>query len=219
MKNVKIYQKTISKIMACALSIVLSASLTGCAKKMQCNIKEPHAQKYVDDKGFVAYYQSEYEFVNNYKWTDDFRYLNNDFKEKQDFLEKNNLLLIADNVSPIKSVVEVSNDYIEYEYGYTMTFFLPISSGKTTIFMPIISTRIGYSKDSNVERKTGKVRDAHYVYYGYRIAKENGKWQAEKSNASDNLFNINSEYPYFKRDDFCQVIYSEVYDMPKTLTK
>ena len=64
MRNLKIYKS--------AIPIVLGASLalTGCNKKMDCQVEGEHAHKYVTESGFETYRNSEYEHLGNLTWTD-----------------------------------------------------------------------------------------------------------------------------------------------------
>lgn len=217
MNKIIVYKKTMSRIAVCVLSLVLSATLTSCTKKMDCNVKEPHAQKYVDDEGFLAYYQSENEFLNGYTWTEDVRFLDEEAIELQKFLEENRLLLIADNKDKIKTTIEGNNSHLEYEYEYSTMMMFPVMIGKIMYSIPMTTNHTAYSIDSSIEGKTGKVRGVTYEYYGYRVKKQNGKWLLEKSEPVEDLLDISGEYEYFKKEDFCQTVYGEPFEIPKTL--
>ena len=69
MKNLKL-KKKITSICLLSATITLS-SLSGCAKKMDCDIETEHAHKYVSEEGYFMYKDSEYETKDDMTWTDE----------------------------------------------------------------------------------------------------------------------------------------------------
>ena len=96
MKNFKL-TKRIASIYLLSTTITLS-SLSGCVKKMDCDIQYDHAHKYVSDEGFYMYKDSEYETKDGMSWTNNITYLNNEIET----LDKFDLLKIDDNIEALE---------------------------------------------------------------------------------------------------------------------
>ncbi len=63
--------------------------------------------------------------------------------------------------------------------------------------------KTNWTLDPNHDDLTGRVREYSTKYYGYKIVNNSvDNRQIEKSMASDNIFDIASDYPYFRLEDY-----------------
>lgn len=187
-------------------------SLSGCNKKMDCDIDYDHMHKYVSEEGFITFKDSEYEKDCGMYWTDEVVTAN----EEQERMDLFDLLKIEDNQNSLEEATKNDFPYIEYEYKYTTRSIIRI--GKHT--RVIHHHKKAFTKDSNHSNLTGYVREVTYQYMGYKIKKdEDGNLQVFSSGLVDNLFDIKDEYPYFKLDDYKQKIYSKKYQRAKVNVK
>ena len=210
MKNFKLTKK-IASIYLLTTSIALT-SLTGCAKKMDCDVTYDHAHKYVSDEGFFTYKESEHETKNNMHWTDNISYINSEVE----ILDKFNLLKIKDNINVLEE--EMSNDtpYIEYEYSYIYPTFIEFGKPHISIF----GTGYDFTTDKERSDLTGMVRDVNYKYRAYKIVtNKKGKQKLEESELVDDITTIKDEYPYFKLSDYKEKVYSYTYELGKVKEK
>lgn len=210
MKNLKLTKK-ITGICLLSTTIAIS-SLSGCAKKMDCDIETEHAHKYISEEGYFTYKDSEYEIKDDMSWTDEITDMNSEVEA----LDKFDLIKIDDNLEALEK--EMSNDkpYIEYEYSYLYTTF--ISTGKSLI--PISHTGYDYTTDKNYGSLTGYVRDVDYKYRSYKIiTTKKGVQKIEESELVDDITTIKDEYPYFKLSDYKEKVYSKPYELGKVMEK
>ena len=210
MKNLKLTKK-ITSICLLSATITLS-SLSGCAKKMDCDIETEHAHKYVSEEGYFMYKDSEYETKDDMTWTDETIALNSEIET----LDKFDLLKIDDNIEALEQEMSKDLPYIEYQYSYSYTTY--IKSGK--ILIPIHHTGYAYTTDKNHGRLTGKARDVNYKYRAYKIVTtKKGKQKIEESELVDDITTTKEEYPYFKLSDYKEKVYSDSYKLVKVMKK
>lgn len=188
-----------------SLSLILATSLSGCCKKMECDVEYSHVHKYVNDDGFMTYRDSEYETEGNLFWTNNVEDITDDFKD----LDRFNLLKIEDNIIALENSTKNDLDYMEYEYKHRYTTYSRV--GKITV--PISHTSKKFTTDSNHSNLTGRVRGVSYKYRAYRIVtNEDGDKEIESSDLVDDIMFINEDYPFFKLDDYKVKIYSDAYE-------
>ena len=155
MRNLKIYKS--------AIPIVLGASLvlTGCNKKMDCQVEGEHAHKYVTESGFETYRNSEYEHLGNLTWTDTTKENTDEINALTNF----NLIRIDENEKIIEENTKSDLPYIEYEYKYHYT--TPVMIGKVWTHIPHTGYR--FTTDKTHNNLTGNVRDVTYKYQAYKL--------------------------------------------------
>lgn len=208
-KNLKAYKRTLSFLIAGTITLT---GLSGCTKKMDCDIEYDHMHKYVSEDGLETYKDSEYEYDNKMHWTNEIIKANKEQKQMDQF----DLLKIEDNKIVLEKVTKSDLPYIEYEYKYTKRRFIRVRKHTRVIH----SHRKDFTKDPNHQNLTGYVRDVIYQYMGYKIGKDGeGNLQIFSSGLVDNLFDVKDEYPYFKINDYKQKVYSEKYEMAKVKVK
>lgn len=204
------------KLLLGALAFSLVGT-TGCGKKADCNIEDPHAHLYTNEEGYTRYINKEYIKYEGYIRSDD--YINIEGQEElYKFLDKKNILKIEDNLDVILSKQEQNQDYIEYRYSYT--YYQPISHSYTVnkstyiyyTYKPM--TRYSWTSDPNHRNLTGEQRLCHYVYTAYKIDKnEKGKYVLIPSNEVDNIKEVMDEYPYIKEKYYKIVNPKNGYDL------
>lgn len=207
-KNSEYYKK----LKASALAILTAVSMSGCAKKVDCDVKVPHQHRYVNSEGFERYISSEYEEKSGYKRTDDYISYTLDNKKIVGFIEKNGLMRLNDNIELINLLAKNQNDYMEYRYSYTYMQPIPhytkIGKVTTVTYTYVPVTRYSWTSDPNHGRLTGETRICHYKYYGYKIVvNEKGKYELIKSELVDDINTIINEYPYIKAKYYIVVNY------------
>lgn len=210
MKNFKLTKK-ITSICLLSTTITLS-SLSGCAKKMDCDIETEHAHKYVSEEGYFMYKDSEYETKDDMTWTDETIALNSEIET----LDKFDLLKIDDNLEALEENMSKDIPYIEYQYRHT--YYTHTKVGKTHISTP--HTRHRYTTNKDHSRLTGKVRDVNYKYRAYKIVtNKKGKKELKEIELVDDITTIKDEYPYFKLSDYKEKVYSDPYELGKVKEK
>ena len=186
-----------------ALAVVMAASMTGCGKKADCDVKGSHAHLYKNEKGYVRYIDKEYLTYEGYSRNE--QYVDIEGNEAlYKFLDKKDLMKIEDNLDLILAIQEENQDYTEYRYKYTYMQPIPhimrVGKVTTTYFTYIPHTRYSWTKDPNHSRLTGETRECHYVYVAYKIEKdEDGKYVLIPSADVDDLRDVMEEYPYIKK--------------------
>lgn len=194
------------KLVALVLSGTTVLTLAGCNKKMDCDVEEIHAHRYVSDVGFEGYLNSEYA-------TEDYGYLNwtdtiGEVNDEVNIMTKFDLLKIEDNLEQIEEDTKNDLPFVEYEYKHSYTSMIP--AGK--VMVPVRHTDYRFSDDSNVSNATGMVRDVEYKYKGYRVGvNTDGDLELQESPLVDSLEDIKDDYPYFKVSDYKQTVKSEKY--------
>lgn len=206
MRNLKIYKS--------AIPIVLGASLalTGCNKKMDCQVEGEHAHKYVTESGFETYRNSEYEHLGNLTWTD----TTTENTDEINALTNFNLIRIDENEKIIEENTKNDLPYMEYEYKYHYT--TPVRIGK--VWTHISHTGYRFTTDKTHNNLTGNVRDVTYKYQAYKlVVNDKGKIEKVASELADDLNDIKDKYPYISLDDYKQKVYSEKRKLEKTNIK
>lgn len=183
-----------------ATSILLYSYYT---KTVDCDVEEPHAHYYTNQNSFDKYITGERENVWGWKHTDDYIPIDKEQEALINFQNKNNLFKISDNQDKIKEIVGSQNDYTEYRYKYRWLQLMPLTVGKTRMFIPLWHT--GHSWTTNPERGglTGETREVSKVYYGYKIARdENDKLSVVQSEMVDNFYDLPEDMVYIKSNFF-----------------
>ncbi|MBP3634841.1 MAG: hypothetical protein J6J17_00060 [Bacilli bacterium] len=212
-------KKRLKRLKYAALSLALVTSLTGCGKKADCEIKEDHAHLYTNDEGYCRYIMDkEYLKYEGYERNDDYILITEDEKSLYKFFDKNNLLLIEDNIDTILQNQAENKDYIEYRYSYIYNQPIPnyMLIGKETYlyYTYITTTMYSWTRDANHANLTGEQRKCHYVYTAYKIEKdENGKFVLIPSEPVDDIRKVMEEYPYIKEKYYKIVDLENGYDL------
>lgn len=203
MKNLEI--KNAFLPIALGSTIILSTiTNTGCIKKMDCSIEEEHYHKYVSEEGFETYFDSEYEKKKGLFWTEE----TVSPRKELEVMDQFALIKTEDNLEALEDATKEDLPYTEYEYKYTKWKKRKI--GDHTYRYPI--TKYDFTEDKEHSRLTGYVRDVEYKYQGYRVGEsKRGKSIIIESELVDDLADIKEEYPYFKRSDYKQKVYSKKY--------
>ena len=200
MKNLKL---NIKKFLALSgISLVL-VSTAGCGKKADCDIKDYHAHKYVNNDGYCRYIDSEYLTYDGYERQDDYEYLNPIEKDYNKFLKSKRILRIEENIDAIQRAQEKNKDFLEYRYAYTYLMPVPIvhSTGKTSFitYMYVPTTHYRWTSDPNHSRLTGETRVCHYVYASYKIEKnEKGKFVLIQGPENQDIISTRKDYPFIQ---------------------
>ena len=180
--------KKSKKFLTGCMTILLSGAL-GCAGSAECNIKEEHAHKYQNGNGYVTYYNSEKLSKNGFNRDSDYILINENEKQELDFLSKNNLIKICDNVEQIENLKEEYSNYDHIEYYYSYTSFIPVYNGKFVTIIPIVHS--GWTLDKDKMGVTTETRTCHYTFrsYSYNYGNLNSK-------TSDDIIETMNEYPF-----------------------
>lgn len=102
------------KIRKQILPFALAATLSGCNKKMDCDIDYHHMHKYISEEGFETYKDSEYETDCDMNWTKEIIKPNKEQKEMAKF----DLLKIEDNKKALEKDTKNDLPYVVYEYKH-----------------------------------------------------------------------------------------------------
>lgn len=200
MKNFKI--NTIRGIITFML-VSMPATITGCAKTVECDVNGTHAHLYTNDDGYVRYLEDEHEKVKGFDRTDTYIELTKEEENFYKFLQKFDLMSISDNLETLIEEQLANQDYQEYRYSYPIMTPIPhiVSNGKTTYtyFTYVPGTAHTWTDDPNHGNLTGTERTVHFVYQAYKITVDaKGNYQLEASEYVDDLRDIMEEYPYIK---------------------
>ena len=220
MRNLKLNLKKLLALGGVALVLMTT---TACSKKADCNVEGYHAHRYVNDKEYVRYIDTEYMDYEGYARQEDYIELDDSQKDLYKFLDKRNLLRIDDNIDTIRASQESNEDYIEYRYAYTYLMPIPIvhSTGKSTFITYIIvpQTHYSWTRDENHSRLTGETRLCHYEYTSYKIEiDEHGKYVLIPSTNHEDIISTKDEYPYILENyykvinltDGCEASYEDM---------
>ena len=170
-----------------------------------CNIEEPHAHKYINDKGFTRYISGEKKRTWGYERCEDYIYLPEKDQELLEFLNRKGLLRIVDNETKIKRDQSRLMGYYEYQYEYEEMHQTPIYSGsgkdQTVTYITTWTTEYDWTRDITHDDLTGYRRWCYYLYTSYKVSKnEKGKYVLEKNSESKDIISTKDEYPYIKED-------------------
>lgn len=123
-------------------------------------------------------------------------------------MEQFTLIKTEDNLKALEEATKEDLPYTEYEYKYIKWQSRKI--GDSTYRYPV--TKYDFTDDKEHSNLTGYIRDVEYKYQGYRVGEsKRGKGAIIESELVDNLNDIKEEYPYFKRSDYKQKVYSKKY--------
>lgn len=208
-KKLKIRKQILPFALAGTITLT---TLSGCNKKMDCDIDYHHMHKYISEEGFETYKDSEYETNCDMNWTKEITKPNKEQKEMAKF----DLLKIEDNKKALEKDTKNDLPYVVYEYKHR--YSTPIRVGKITTYAWHTSYKL--TTDANHSNLTGYVRDVSFKYRGYKIGKdEDGNLCIFSSGLVDNLLDIKEEYPYFKISDYKEKLYSKKQEKPKGKVK
>lgn len=172
---------------------------------MPCDVEESHAHYYVNDDNIGRYVVSEKSFIWGLNRLDDYILVNEEEKKLLEFINKKNLYSIADNKEAIDNITVNQVDFKEYRYSYHYIVPSPVtySDGKNVYVLYNYVPMTGYSwtSDSSKEDLTGEERICHYVYYGYKLTKnDKGDYELEKSEPVDSIAELPENYDYIEED-------------------
>lgn len=176
------------------------STLSGCSEQAVCEVNTSHIHMYVDDDGFITYFNDEHLNIEEFNRSADYVLIDDSQVELYNFIKMNRLIPIEDNIETIKNIEENNQDYLEYRYSYIYTIPIVHRVGKVT-YTTLMPT-IGYSWTTNPEhsRLTGDTRICHYKYYGIHVYKnEKGKYVKEYSNYVDSIDDLDSRFTYIER--------------------
>ncbi len=175
-------------------------------KKADCHVNGYHAHKYVNPDGLVRYLPIENLSYQGYRRCDEYLTLYEDQKDIVDFLVRNRLLEIQDNIDLIRREQETNKDYIEYRYKYEDTLLLPMIIGKTTMLIPQTTEEYAWTRNPNHYGLTGRTRTRHFIYTSYKIeVDERGRLTLVENPEDQDIISTMDEYPFIK-EDFCKAI-------------
>ena len=200
--NEKNGKKKIKNIVIAGLIIANLLTFSGCSKNAPCDVRGNHAHYYVSDDAFGRYIVSEKGTVSGLNRSDDYIPVNKEETELLEFINKKGLYRIDENKQAISNVTKRRQDFVEYRYRYYYLLPMPIvqynlkSTYVTYTYIPMV----GYSWTTDTSRElTGEKRVCHYVYYGYKIIKnEKGAYELVKSAPVDDLSELPDGYDYIK---------------------
>jgi len=208
--NFKKNKINLKNIIVAGMLVTSMLFYSGCAKTVDCDIKESHAHYYVNEDFLDKYIISEKEHIGNWYRTDNYINVTDDMEKLIEFENDEDLFRISFNKDKIDEITSEHTDYVEYRYKYTWLQAIPHFNynGKTTTVWYTYIPQTGYSwtDNPNHSRLTGEQRVVHYVYYGYKVVKnEKGKYELVKSDMVDNLSELSDEYYYIKEDFYKKV--------------
>lgn len=170
---------------------ILATSLTGCtSNKRKCEVIDTHAHMYVNDEGLVRYVISEKNTLDGYEKSYNYREVSEKESSLYDFMKKNGLLRIDENMDIVLAKQDLNKPFTIYEYSYYS--FSRVGS----------STHYSWTNDSEHDKLTGKEKDIHYIYQAFRIDKdENGNYILVPSPLVEDINEVSEDYPYI-RDNY-----------------
>ncbi len=208
--------------------------------KSDCKIEEDHYHFYANGTTKILL-KSEKEYVGNYKKLDSYVKASKELDDEIDFMNKNNLARLEDNIEFIQKYMEKQEEDYLYEYEYyedEIAYYLNhnsritfsnketitqidangLSLRKTIPTTPVFKkvAKKAYSKDENVINKTG-VEKLFRPIYTFQKRKSDNSLETEKKSVYS-LDELPEEYKYYDRDNFCSKICEEK-EKEKTLNK
>lgn len=201
--NEKKGKKILKNTIIGGLIITNILSFSGCAKNVPCDIQGNHAHYYINDEYIGRYIVSEKSSISGLNRLDNYIFVDEKEEGLLEFINENDLFKIDDNKNAINNITDNQMDYKEYRYSYYYTMSMPVlhTNGKNTYVTCNYIPTIGYSWTSNPNKEnlTGEERDCHYVYYGYKIIKnDNGDYELVKSKPVDSITELPEGYDYIK---------------------
>lgn len=201
------------KVAIAGLLASISLWMTGCAETIDCNIAELHVHKFESSSSFDTYSSSEKEYLftlggDFFYRTDEYVLIDEEEKELLEFEKKYGLFRISDNKDVIDELISYQDDFILYEYEYTQK--RQVRVGKVVSFRNEIKTDL--TNDSNRDSLTGNTKIGHYVYWGYKIVRnEKGKLKVVASECVNSLEELSPEYIYIGKE-FYKVVDLESFE-------
>ena len=182
--------------------LALSALLSGCGKKSECQIPTRHVHKYTkqinNDITIEKYLDSEYLNERGYNWNEDYVEINKYDEQLYELLEDNGLFEGVVNWKYLYNLMATHYDYLEFYYEYTETVTHTTVDGDGNVSTyTTLETRSGWTNDPYDRDNTGDVRLYHHKYYGYRVVYKDGKYKLERSPLVDDIRQIIYDYQYF----------------------
>ena len=198
-----------SKITVLGILLVSGMLLfSGCARDLPCDIDYAHAHYYANQEEFGRYIVSEKSSISGLDRTDKVMPI---YKEGEktllDFANKNGLFKISENKEAIERICETQFDHREYEVSltYPVSHVKLSADGKQTSIEISYVTQHSWTSDPN-EATSEETRDCHYIYYGYKIERdENGEYIKIKSDPVDSISLLSPEYEYVEMDFYRKV--------------
>lgn len=164
-------------------------------KEEQCEITNTyHVHRFSKDiDNFTINKWLQKERNTSYTKKDDFL-PTTDFDLKAfDKLDDYHLFDGKDNLNFINYQIKHNKDYLKFYYYYEETYYEEDEDGNKEI-----KTRSyeGWTRNPHHEGVTGKTRIYHTRYYAYKLIYHDGNLELEKSNDTDDVREILTEYPY-----------------------
>lgn len=194
----------LQKIIASGLIITNLLSFSGCSKTIPCDLQGEHAHYYISDENFGRYIVSEKSSTSGLNRTENYTFIDSEEEKLLNFINKNDLFEINANKDTITNITSTQSDHKEYRYKFVYSTLVPVLhfNGKNTYYTYISTPTTGYSwtSDPNHSNLTGEERVCHYLYYGYKIIKnEQGEYDLIKSNPVDNINDLPENYKYIQK--------------------
>ncbi len=181
--------------------LISSMLLTGCGKKMECNLPARHVHQYkkniTNSITLTNYYDSEYEQVNGYNWQEDYIEITKTDEELYKVLNNRDLFDAKTNWDYLYYEMSCLHDWLEfyYEYDTTETTSYTDSDGNVHTETHTVH-HSGWHTNPRDGDNTGDVRLNHHRYYAYRVVYKDGKFQLERSRLVDDVRDVLEDYPY-----------------------
>lgn len=176
---------------------ILVTGLSGCSKKAECDVDNEHAHLYINEGGYIAWYDKEYLEYDGYTRQDEYIPLDEDNSELIKFLDKKDLISLDDNLDVILSETEKNHDFVEYRYSYREK----ITRWVGKVPMKRWVTRYSWTRDANHDDLTGEVRTCHYVYQGCNVYKDDSnKYVVIPSDEVDDIKDLIGNYKYVRKN-------------------
>lgn len=211
----------------CAALII--ATLTGCAKKSDCNFPTKHAHKYIkqfeNGSTIETYFTSEKLTQSGFNWQEELIEITNEDKKIMDLITKKELFVGNENWQYLYNKMKDNKDYLMFYYYYTETHYVPVTKTRTnakgeletyTEMEQKTETYSGWKTDPYYVHNTGRVKIMHMKYYSYKIVQNiDGSYELKRSPYVDDIREIIDEYPYFVQK--CE--HEVEYEIPKKYNK
>lgn len=203
--------------------VLLTLTLAGCGKNVDCNIEGNHVHLYQNNKnGILKFIEGERELVDGFVWTDEYEELTPRMKA----ICENGLLLIENNQRyfrrKVHSIPDAKREAHVYDYFYG-TFYgnewgYNILTGKYGYGYAL---KQGYHYDwrwvniSLDTYTTDQVRDITYMIKLYKVNDEG----VVESKLFEKVEEIDEDYIYFNPKNLITECVSEPYYLEKNKTR
>lgn len=184
--------------------------LSGCAEKMDCDIKEDHVHKFINKKTkVVTYIMSEMNPSYGYEWQkENFKITEDDYNF---YTTKGPLFDGVENWRYLYAVMASKSDYLEFYYEYeTDDYVSQTDEDGNECGYWTTTTHTGWTRDPYYMHNTGRVNLCHHRFFGYDIVynTQKKKYERVESRLVDDIRDIINDYPYFP-DDCSRVVNHE----------